>query len=146
MLQPRDWTLLVIAAAEGAALEPVQLQKSLFLLSRNLSPAQLRTRDFYEFSAYDYGPFAGDVYRDAELLEGSGLVAIQRPPVSRYKRYGATQEGLARAKQLRFKLEPEVREYLDRMVTWTRRLSFNELVSAIYKKYPEMRENSVFQE
>jgi hypothetical protein len=40
----KDWTLLVIAASEKKPLQPVHLQKSLFLLARNLSLGELKVR------------------------------------------------------------------------------------------------------
>ena len=38
----KNWTLLVVAAAQGRP-------KALFLLGRNLGPEQLQTADFYAF-------------------------------------------------------------------------------------------------
>jgi len=145
-MTPRDWTLLVIAAAEGKTLQPVQLQKALFLLGKRLTPQQRQTHEFYEFTAYDYGPFDSTIYTDAESLEAEGLIAITRPPVSRYKLYQATEEGLKRAAEVRAGLQPLAVEYVAKVVQVVRALSFNDLVSAIYKAYPEMRENSVFKE
>lgn len=145
-MTPREWTLLVIAAAKVRPLQPVQLQKALFLLSRNLSKEQLKTDKFYDFAAFDYGPFSSDVYQDAENLERDGLVHVTRPPVSRYKLYQITDDGLARANELSGELQEPTRKYFEDIVHFTQRLSFNQLVSAIYKAYPEMRENSVFKE
>ena len=100
-MNPIDWTLLVIASADSKPLEPVQLQKSLFLLSRNLRPKQLGTKDFYNFEAYDYGPFCKEVYSDADLLSEQGLVTITTPPGGRYRSYRTTDEGVKKAEQLR---------------------------------------------
>jgi hypothetical protein len=146
MLTPRDWTLLVINAAKQGSLEPVQLQKALFLVSRNVNPSQLLAERFYDFSAYDYGPFCGEIYTDAEALERDGLVLIQRPPITRYKLFSITEAGQRRAEELRAKIPERTLDYVERVVAWTRGLTFNQLVSAIYKAYPEMKENSVFQD
>jgi uncharacterized protein YwgA len=78
-MTPKDWTLLVIAAADPKPLQPVQLQKSLFLLGRNLSPEQLQVKEFYDFQPYDYGPFCSDIYSNAEKLSDEGLIRIDRP-------------------------------------------------------------------
>ena len=59
-----DWLLLVLAAAEGDTLSPLQLQKSLFLVGHGL--AGLVSTDFYDFQPHAYGPFAAAVYHDAE--------------------------------------------------------------------------------
>ncbi len=145
-MMSRDWSLLVIAAAGGKHLQPVQLQKALFLLSQNLSQQQLRVRSFYEFAPHDYGPFSSQAYRDADALEAQSLAHVDRPPVTRYKLYSVTEEGLKRARELRAELQPSVVKYLDAVVEFTRRLSFNQLVSAIYKAYPAMKANSVFKD
>lgn len=145
-LLPEDWTLLVIAAGGARPLEPVQLQKSLFLLAKRLPPERLRVREFYSFAPYDYGPFCRDVYDDAERLERDGLIQIERPPYTRFNRYTPTPAGLQRAEELRKMLDEPTRVYLQSVVDWTVSLSFNQLVSAIYDAYPEMREKSVFQE
>lgn len=144
-MKPSDWTLLVIAAGR-APLQPVQLQKALFLLGRNLPLKVLRTDTFYDFYAYDYGPFSTAVYSDAEWLATEGLVAISQPPEARFKRFQATEKGTARADELRREIGESTRSYLDRVVAWVQSISFNDLVSAIYAKYPDMRANSVFQE
>lgn len=139
----KDWTLLVVAAAGGKAVSPVQLQKTLFLLSRNLSPEDLGVDRLYDFEPYDYGPFDGAIYQDAERLEEEGYVAIDQAG-SRFRSYRATPEGLDRADRLRAKLNPKAVAYLDRIITWVASLSFNQLLEAVYKAYPEMAKNSVF--
>ena len=139
----KKWTLLVIAAAGGRPVSPVQLQKSLFLLHQNL-PDRLGVDRFYDFEPYDYGPFDGDIYTDAEALQEEGLVTIDVPLGQRYREYYATPVGLELSGTLRTKLDPAVREYLDSLVRWVRSLSFNALVQAVYSKYPEMAVNSVF--
>ena len=140
----KDLTLLAIAAGHPTALLPVQLQKSLFLLTDRL-PREIQAFDVYQFSPYDYGPFCAEVYMDAELLESEGLVEIIRPPASRYRMYGATDPGRVRADELLAGLPVGIGGFIREVVAFTQGLSFNELVSAIYEAYPEMRANSVFQ-
>ena len=141
-MTPKDWTLLVLVAA-GKPVSPVQLQKSLFLLGRNLGASQLG-QPFYQFQAYDYGPFCQQVYADAEGLECAGDVVITSG--GRYREYAATPSGVERAAKLRKGLDPVAATYLDEVVRWVRARSFNELVKAIYRAYPEMKANSVFRQ
>ena len=101
---------------------------------------------FYDFRPYDYGPFDAEVYRDAERLRAEGSVIIDPTGGAAYRDYTATAAGIERASILRSELEPAVREYLDGVVVWVRSLSFNALVQAIYRDYPEMRVNSVFRD
>ena len=144
-MRRKDWTLLVIAAARGESVSPVQLQKALFLIAENLTPGQRGTTSFYHFVAYDYGPFDQTAYADAEVLEREGLIRIYSQPY-RYRVYVSTPTGSNRAEVLRQELAVEVVEYLDRVVDWVRSLSFNDLVRAIYRSYPQMKVNSVFAE
>ena len=133
-MTPKDWTLLVLASA-GGPLSPVQLQKTLFLIDRNLSRAQRGVTRFYNFRAYDY--------TDAVILqtEGRAMISDSAGP---HRQYAVTPAGMADAAQLRRALEPNVLEYVDRAARWVRSMPFRELVRAIYAQYPEMRANSVF--
>ncbi len=142
-MTPKDWTLLVLTAARRP-MSPVQLQKSLFLLSRNLPLEQLGP-SFYEFEAYDYGPFCQRVYSDATALEREGHVVITYPG-SPYRQYAATPLGTERADLLQDGIAEPTSKYLDDVVRWVLARGFNELVKAIYRLYPEMRVNSVFQD
>lgn len=146
-MHKEDWTLLVIAAADGNKVSPVQLQKALFLLSKTLNSKQRRTASkfFYRFKAYDYGPFCSEVYSDAETLAQAGLISITYQGFS-FRHYSATDKGLQLALELRKKLEPAVSTYVDELILWVCSLSFAELVQAIYKMYPDMKANSIFQE
>jgi hypothetical protein len=144
MIDRKYWPLIAAYSSKTGTLAPVQLQKTLFLIGRNLDVAKLTSPSFYEFRPYDYGPFSAVVYCDADELEAEGLLEIQRPPDSQYKLYLVTSLGAAKAKRLRPKLEPQALDYIDRIVPWTCSLSFNQLVSIIYEHYPEMKKNSVF--
>jgi hypothetical protein len=145
-MEPKDWTLLTIAEAGGEQLQPVQLQKALFLIGATLKRADLGTDSFYVFEPYDYGPFCAEIYIDASSLESDGLVEIIRPPASRYNLYSATPPGLATAAHLRGQLSYAAADYLKRVVSWVRRASFSEIVAAVYARYPEMKVNSVFRD
>lgn len=142
---PKDWTLLVIASA-NKSLQPVYLQKALFLLGQKLSAQQLEVTEFYQFEPYDYGPFCSDVYNDAENLSKEQLISIDPQPFLSYRLYSITETGKSLAKDLRNKLTPEITSFLDNIVSWVSSLPFNTLVSAIYKFYPDMKKNSVFKE
>jgi len=140
-MKASDWLLLTVAAAEGKSMSPVQLQKALYLMSKEVGAKRL-ARPFYKFVPYDYGVFCADIYSDAESLDASGLVEIIYG--GRYKQYAATEDGLAEAAELRESANDDAIEYLDNVVEWVRSLSFDELVRAMYKKYPETKKRSVF--
>jgi uncharacterized protein YwgA len=125
-------------------LTPVQLQKTAFLLGQE--HPHIVGADYYEFVAYDYGPFNQDIYRDVEALAEDGLAAIEWSANGRWKEYRATQRGIIYANKLRTTLQSDVVNSIDRLVTWARGLSFQELVRAVYDRYPAYRANSVFQD
>lgn len=137
----RDWTLLALAAARGRPLTPAQLQKALFLLGKKGKVGGA----FYNFRPYNFGPFSAEIYQDAESLEAEGLVRIDRKEPGRpWALYAATADGISAAD--RIKVDGKTREYLVRLVDWARSLSFQQLVSAVYREFPEQRANSVFVE
>ena len=109
MLQRIDWTLMVLAAGGGKPLQPVQLQKSLFLVGRNVDPVKKGLSDgFYDFQPYDYGPFDRLVYEDAERLAVLDLATITMCPGGLYREYAATVSGIQRAKELETELPPGI--------------------------------------
>ena len=142
-LENRDIMLLVIAAAGDTSLTPVQLMKSMFLIGQ--SELSDLPSNFYSFIPYNYGPFNSDVYRDTEVMVNEGLVLEIREPGRDWSKYVVTQAGLRKAEILKHQVTPEISEYIDAIVDWVKSLTFSGLLRAIYAKYPEMRENSVFQ-
>ena len=143
-MERRDWVLMSIASAAPSYLEPVQLQKSLFLIGENLSKKEIGTADYFKFRPYDYGPFSADVYHDAEELQAQGLVVIARAVGSGYRKYAITEAGRYRAAAVREGLSAKARDYVGKVVEYVTSLSFDDLVTAIYRAYPSMRANSVF--
>ncbi len=140
-MERKYWTLLAIAAAQGERISPVQLQKSLFLLGQ---ACRDDLGDFYSFTPYNYGPFDSTIYLDAEELAVDGLVTIQESPRGRWSEYAATPAGLKTARELQDIVPGDVVDYLKRVVEWARGLSFQKLVRAIYKAFPEYQVKSVF--
>ena len=142
IMHSRDWILLVVNAAGDGQLSHVQLQKSLFLLKENLP--SVVGQDFYEFEPYSYGPFCAEIYNDAEQMEiRTRLIHIDRGD---YKQYSVTPQGRECALALEESLDSVVADYVRGVVQWAMGLSFNELVRAIYSKYPAYAVNSVFQD
>jgi uncharacterized protein YwgA len=137
-----DWTLLALAAAGGQPVTPVQLQKSLFLLSKECA-AEVG-EDFYRFEPYNYGPFDSSVYHDAEELCVEQLACEIRSPQRSWAEYAASTEGLKYAVALRGVAPQRAVKYLEAVVDWARRQTFEGLVRAIYNQYPETRARSIF--
>jgi hypothetical protein len=138
-----DWMLLAITAAGAKGLSPVQLQKTLFLLGKEMPEAV--GSDWYAFEPYNYGPFDRRVYEDAESLARKGEVEITQRAGENWNRFTPTRDGEVTASWRVREAPPGAVDYLNRLVEWVQQQTFQKLVSTIYAKYPEMRANSVFQ-
>lgn len=138
----KDWLLLVIAAAKGERLSPVQLQKTVFLLGKEQPEAV--GQDFYDFVPYAYGPFCVDVYRDAKELSQEGFVAIKPGQYGHWREYRITPAGMKHAEELSH-TNLKVVGYLEKKVRWAKSQNFRSLVKKTYDDYPEYKVNSVFQ-
>jgi hypothetical protein len=138
-------TLVVLSLAEGCPFTPVQIQKALFLASDKVEDAFDRD-SLYNFEPYDYGPFDRQVYADIETLERNELAEIRQRQGSTWRTYSASPRGVEEGRRLARRLTGPQQQVLERIVGLVRRLSFNELVSAIYRAYPQMRARSVFRD
>jgi uncharacterized protein len=138
----QDIVLAGLAPAKGRSHSPVQVQKLFFLIDRNVS--DLIQGPLFAFTPYNYGPFDPAVYNELEALAAQG--AIEIVPEYTWKRYALTAEGQAQGDHVLSQLHPKARDYIIRANTYVRSLGFTQLVSAIYKAFPETRVNSVFQE
>ncbi len=138
-MNQKELLLASLAASCGEPYQPVQIQKLIFLFQERA----LSTKVF-NFIPYDYGPFDSDIYIRLEELAEEGLVEIIGQPFSKPRLYCLTSKGEKTAKEMLDKLSPLEQEFLIRLSSWVKSLSFAQLVGAIYKDYPVMRENSVF--
>jgi hypothetical protein len=139
----RDLILAALSTADGSAWTPVQVQKLFFLI--DMRAAKLVGGPFFHFTAFDYGPFDPAVYDVIEGLAVEGAAVVDRPPFG-MKTFSVTSEGVTRGRALMDLLHPAARKYVQELSSWVRQRSFKELVSAVYKEYPEMKVNSVFRE
>jgi uncharacterized protein len=138
----RDAVLAVLAAADGNGYGPAQLQKALFLISRN-APDVFDDERGFNFTPYDYGPFDKRVYDAADELASEGLCNVTRSS-NGYRTYSATEDGRRAGQQVLAGLDASKRDYILEVSRWVRSLSFAQLVKSIYQAYPETRKNSIF--
>ena len=141
-MRRRDWVLLVTAAADGEPLSAVQLQKVLFLIGKDLDHQV--GEHYYDFRPFHYGPYAVAVYEDATRLNQEGLVLVAAASQGRWNEYQATPNGTRVAATLLQSLPKSDADRIRALVKWARSLSFEDLLRAVYTKYPEMRVNSRF--
>ena len=138
-----DLLLAVLACAEGRTYTPAQIQKSIFLLSRQM-PQLVQQGPQFAFKPYDFGPFDVGVYQEATALQMDGLAVIAPSDYGNWSTYAATVTGVSVGTQLLNQLQPHQRDFVKRVSDWVRAQSFSSLVKSIYEAYPDMKVNSIF--
>ena len=139
----RGLVLVALAAGGGNAIfSPVQVQKLLFLIDREAS--ELLGGPHFNFEPYDYGPFDKGVYEELEQLSLEGMVKIQNS--GRYQEYLLTPLGYEKGREELQQLQKNVASFLIRAAEWVQSLTFQQLVAAIYKYYPDMKTKSIFRQ
>jgi hypothetical protein len=137
----QEFMLAVLAAGNGEAHTPVQVQKLFFLLDKTVP--QRIGGSWFDFQPHDYGPFDKAVYEDLRALAAKGLVSITSPP-NGPPIYSATPKGLSRGQELLDQFPAATANYIRELSTWVRQQSFESLVSSIYQQFPLMSGGSVF--
>jgi hypothetical protein len=135
---------LILAALSANGINehtPVQIQKLLFLIDKNIGH-QLGG-PIFNFQPYDYGPFDASIYSELRQLQSEGLVS-SIPTPNGWEVYYLTSSGYEIGRNIFPMLHPNLASYISELSRFVRSLSFGELVSAIYREYPEMKVNSVF--
>ena len=141
-MNQKEIVLTGLAPSNGAFHRPVQVQKLFFLLDKNI--AGYVGGPFFNFKPYNYGPFDKAVYDVLEELEAEHLIEIRK--ANSWREFRLTTQGQIRGAALLNQLPVRVKNYFIEVSEFVRKLSFTQLVSAIYKAYPEMKANSVFQD
>ena len=134
--------LAAMSPAGGGQYSPVQIQKLLFLIDRELS--DLVGGQHFAFQPYHYGPYDKRVYAMLEELAAQGHVTIGDQLIG-CRSYALTPQGLESGRKALGDLEFRAQNFIERASKFVRENTFSDLVRAIYKAYPEMQENSVFQ-
>ena len=141
-----DKKLIVLAsfaASNGKTHTPAQIQKLLFLIDKSI-PTMVQGPHF-NFKPYDYGPFDQSIYTVLEGLYQEGLVEIVESGQT-WKKYSLTPKGQELGQEVLNSIESKGREFIREISMFVLSLSFPQLISAIYKAYPEMKQNSVFRD
>lgn len=142
-MNKREILLAALATGGKHSYTPVQIQKLLFLIEKNVAASI--GGPFYDFQPYDYGPFDASVYSEVRALVRDGD-ASEEVTGANWKCHTLTDQGVEKGAQLLAQLPENAADYLRRAGEFVRGLSFSELVSSIYKAYPDMKANSVFRE
>ncbi len=143
-LNQRDWLMLLLGVGDARALDPIRIQKGMFLLAQE---GGVREDEQYLFRPYDYGPFSSRIYDDLDALVDEGLVAREAVSGYTWSRYRLTEDGMRETQGIADRLdEKHLRSvrYLVQMKRDVLSRSFNRLLRYVYRRYPDYAKNSVF--
>jgi len=151
ILEGRRRWILILLYVLGAIKGSTRLEKLLFLLKEEFKVVD---EPFYDFTPYLFGPFSAEALNDAKLLRDAGLIEIIEEtldfsPLSDWivirKTYRLTEAGKEIARHLLFeelRRRPEMREVLRKLQQFNV-MPLDELLSYIYKNYPEFKREEV---
>jgi uncharacterized protein YwgA len=130
-------------ALKGApqGLDPVRIQKGMFLFAQEGRPPASET---YSFLPYSYGPMSSEIYADVDFLEANGMIYAEPVPGYTWKRYRATERGRETALALRDEANPAALRRLYEIKQEIATKAFNRLLRDVYADYPEYATRSVF--
>lgn len=139
-----DWLLLLLdRAALGDTgpdeLDPVRIQKGMFLLSKR-GPA----RDLYDFRPYDWGPFSSGIYADLASLTRRGYLFEEKVLGRTWSTYRVTAQGHQRALAAAAAAGETATVWLRQARQFLTTRSFAQLLREIYSLYPDYAVNSRF--
>jgi len=137
--------LAALAPAKRDAHTPIQVQKMLFLLDKNIP--EYINGPLFHFKAFHYGPYDKNIYRVIDELSEQGLIEIDIDEVGKiWRTYRLTRLGQTKGEEILKALEEAPRKYIKDVSDFIYKVSLGELIAAIYNEYPEMKVNAVFQE
>jgi hypothetical protein len=139
------WLLLLLSSeAIGASgppeLDPLRIQKGMFLLSMR-GPA----RDLYTFQPYDWGPFSSEVYADLDGLTARGYLNRHAVPGKSWSTYEVTSRGYEMARSVATLIGSDAVNWLRSAREYLTTRSFSQLLREIYAEYPRYAVNSKFE-
>ena len=135
----RDWLLLAI----GDALQPIQIQKTMFKFAEESGAPEGET---YEFVPYNWGPCSFEIYDDLGATREEGLVEAV-PSGRGWNSYRLTARGRSKADSFRAEQQesnPTLLRELDTKRAWVIRRGFTALLKDVYKDYPSYTTASLF--
>jgi len=141
-MENKDWVLLVLSFAEGAALTPTQIQKALFLIQHELG-SEPGERPAYDFVPYQNGPYAPEVTIDAYELVLQGFARTARAQ-NGSPTHSLTNSGSLRALALRCDIGADAVKRSQKIVTWIRGHALAVVVREIGRQFPQYQPSSTY--
>ena len=141
-MERNNLVLAALSAHKGHAYSPVQVQKLFFLIDENI--ADYIGGKAFDFEPYNYGPFDKEVYSAIQELNKEDKVEYVRDAQLQLNRFKLTDQGHLEGRSILNSLNEVAKDYIVRVDRFIRETPFRELVASIYKEYPSMKVNSVF--
>ena len=129
------------AGDERFPLDKVRMQKAVFLIAMRGTP---RLKSLYHFTAYNWGPYSGELMSDVESLVRSGDLTVQEVPGRQHGGYKTTHAGEAKGTAVWNSLAPNEQQFLRSIRDYVTNRSFNHLLREVYAEYPSFATRSRF--
>lgn len=139
----KDLILAALSPKPDPVYSPAQIQKLLFVIDQEIG--EELGGPFFKFIAYHYGPFDQSIYSDLLELRNDGFIKQIDPFINSVRKYKLTTMGKEKGTELLNCLDRKHIQYIKDLNAFITGLSFIQLISTIYKYYPAMKVNSVFQ-
>ena len=139
-----EWLLVFLAADPGGSLDPVRVQKGMFLLAMT---ASLDDQARYAFEPYAYGPMSRGLYDDMRRLCRDGLLDATAVEGASWQLLALSPGGRELATRVRRRAkrtDPEALEQVNAIRREVSVMSFAELLEHVYDRYPAYAVRSVF--
>jgi uncharacterized protein YwgA len=141
-----DLALTLVSQLAGGAgerypLDPIRVQKAVFLLTQRGSQGW---RSLYSYKPYNWGPYSPQLASDMNLMVNIGLVETEEVSWSQYPRYQTTPAGEAQAQVIWTSMNPAETSFIRSVRSYVTSRSFTELLREVYAEYPEFATASYF--
>ena len=129
-MNKKDWLLVAI---EDGTLEPVQVQKLMFLFREKTG---VSNEEAYEFVPYDWGPCSFEIYDDLDNLIALDKIARSQSPRG-ISRYSLTDDGRKTMEKVRGDADSALVDKLLKLRSWVTSRQFRTLLLDVYKEFPQ---------
>ena len=127
-------------------LDPVRIQKGMFIFAKETPTSLWPAAERYDFRPYQYGPCSFDIYSDLDFLVENGLAVANQAPGKSWAYYQPTTMALPYANAYLQQMNKGLSDFLVAIKGFVVGADFDNLLRAVYAKYPEFAVNSVFKQ
>lgn len=142
-MERSDWLILLLAfkGAESTALDPVRVQKGMFLFAQQSGRPAV---ECYSFEPYNYGPYCAALKADIRKLVAHGDATDVLVPGYTWSETQLTKHGMHRARELLVAAPHDEAVQLFEIKQRVTGTDFGDLLRAVYADYPEFATKSIF--